>query len=61
MHRALALAERGRYTVSPNPMVGCVIGREGAVIAEGWHPRAGEAHAELAALQACDEARGATR
>ena len=36
MHRALALAERGRYTVSPNPMVGCVIVREGAVIAEGY-------------------------
>ena len=60
MHRALALAERGRYTVSPNPMVGCVIVREGAVIAEGWHQRAGEAHAEIAALQACDDARGAT-
>jgi diaminohydroxyphosphoribosylaminopyrimidine deaminase/5-amino-6-(5-phosphoribosylamino)uracil reductase len=60
MRRALELAERGRYTVSPNPMVGCVIGRDGVVIAEGWHRRAGEAHAEIDALQQCDDPRGAT-
>ncbi len=60
MLRALELAERGRYTVSPNPMVGCVIVRDGAVIAEGWHQRAGEAHAEIAALNACRDPRGAT-
>lgn len=60
MQRALALAERGRYTVSPNPMVGCVLVRDGAVIAEGWHERAGEAHAEVNALRACGDARGAT-
>jgi diaminohydroxyphosphoribosylaminopyrimidine deaminase/5-amino-6-(5-phosphoribosylamino)uracil reductase len=60
MHRALALAERGRYTVSPNPMVGCVIVRDGDVIAEGFHRRAGEAHAEIDALQQCENARGAT-
>jgi diaminohydroxyphosphoribosylaminopyrimidine deaminase/5-amino-6-(5-phosphoribosylamino)uracil reductase len=60
MRRALELAERGRYTVSPNPMVGCAIVRDGAVIAEGWHRRAGEAHAEIDALQQCADPRGAT-
>jgi diaminohydroxyphosphoribosylaminopyrimidine deaminase/5-amino-6-(5-phosphoribosylamino)uracil reductase len=60
MQRALELAERGRYTVSPNPMVGCVIVRDGAIVAEGWHRRAGEAHAEIEALRQCDDARGAT-
>ena len=50
MVRALALAERGLYTTTPNPRVGCVIVREGAVIGEGWHQRAGEAHAEINAL-----------
>jgi len=48
--RALALAERGRYTVSPNPMVGAVVVRGGRTIAEAWHRRAGGAHAEAAAL-----------
>jgi len=60
MHRALALAEKGRFTTSPNPMVGCVIVRDGEVIAEGWHARAGEAHAEIEALRVCDDPRGAT-
>ncbi|HEX8171179.1 MAG TPA: bifunctional diaminohydroxyphosphoribosylaminopyrimidine deaminase/5-amino-6-(5-phosphoribosylamino)uracil reductase RibD [Thermoanaerobaculia bacterium] len=60
MRRALFLAEQGRYSVSPNPMVGCVIVRDGAVIAEGWHRRAGEPHAEIEALRNCDDARGAT-
>ena len=60
MRRALELAQNGRYTVSPNPMVGCVIVRDGNVIAEGWHRRAGEAHAEIEALRNCDDARGAT-
>ncbi|MEA2165145.1 MAG: diaminohydroxyphosphoribosylaminopyrimidine deaminase [Thermoanaerobaculia bacterium] len=59
MRRALELAERGRYSVNPNPMVGCVIVRDGIVIAEGWHRRAGEPHAEIEALRDC-EARGAT-
>ncbi len=60
MRRALELAERGRYSVSPNPMVGCVLVRDGEVIAEGWHQRAGEPHAEIRALQKCDDPRGAT-
>lgn len=59
MRHALDLAARGRYSVSPNPMVGCVIVRDGNVIAEGWHHRAGEPHAEIEALRGCD-ARGAT-
>ncbi len=59
MRQALELAGRGRYSVSPNPMVGCVIVRDGAILAEGWHERAGQAHAEVAALAQCD-ARGAT-
>jgi diaminohydroxyphosphoribosylaminopyrimidine deaminase/5-amino-6-(5-phosphoribosylamino)uracil reductase len=61
MRRALELAVRGRYTASPNPMVGCVIVREGRVIGEGFHRRAGEDHAEIEALRACTEsAEGAT-
>jgi len=50
MARALALAARGLWTTSPNPRVGCVIARDGEVIGEGFHERAGEAHAEVAAL-----------
>src|SRR5690242_7287763 len=50
MAQALALAERGLYTATPNPRVGCVIARGERVIAEGFHARAGEAHAEVAAL-----------
>jgi len=60
MRRALELAERGRYSVSPNPMVGCVIVRDGQIIAEGFHRRAGEAHAEVEALKQTNDARGAT-
>ena len=61
MARALRLAERGLYTTMPNPRVGCVLVKEGEVIAEGWHIRAGEGHAEVNALQlAGDNARGAT-
>ncbi len=60
MRRAIDLARRGRFTVSPNPMVGCVIVRDGEVIAEGWHQRAGEPHAEIEALGRCDDPRGAT-
>ena len=61
MTRALELAERGLYTTTPNPRVGCVIVRDGAVVGEGWHERAGQAHAEVNALaQAGQKARGAT-
>lgn len=60
MRRALELAQRGRYSVSPNPMVGCVIARQSEILAEGWHERAGEAHAEVAALSHCPEPGGAT-
>src|SRR5271156_4360301 len=56
--RALELAARGLYTTDPNPRVGCVLARGGETLGEGWHERAGEAHAEVAALRA---ARGAVR
>jgi diaminohydroxyphosphoribosylaminopyrimidine deaminase / 5-amino-6-(5-phosphoribosylamino)uracil reductase len=60
MTRALELAARGLNTTDPNPRVGCVIVREGRVIGEGWHVRAGEPHAEVLALRAAGpEARGA--
>ena len=60
MERAFALAERGRYSVSPNPMVGAVVVRDGRVVGEGFHRRAGEPHAEVLALRrAGDAARGA--
>jgi diaminohydroxyphosphoribosylaminopyrimidine deaminase/5-amino-6-(5-phosphoribosylamino)uracil reductase len=61
MGRALALAERGLMTATPNPRVGCVVVRDGRVVGEGWHERAGEPHAEVHALRmAGDAARGAT-
>ncbi|SFM41987.1 diaminohydroxyphosphoribosylaminopyrimidine deaminase [Ectothiorhodospira mobilis] len=61
MGRALQLAARGLYTTDPNPRVGCVLVREGQVVGEGFHARAGEAHAEVLALRAAgEEARGAT-
>lgn len=58
--RALELAERGRPTATPNPVVGCVIVRDGQVIGEGWHARPGGDHAEVAALNAAGDATGAT-
>ncbi|WP_422360385.1 bifunctional diaminohydroxyphosphoribosylaminopyrimidine deaminase/5-amino-6-(5-phosphoribosylamino)uracil reductase RibD [Reichenbachiella sp.] len=50
MQRALELAEQGLGAVSPNPMVGCVIVHDDAIIGEGWHERYGEAHAEVNAI-----------
>lgn len=60
MARALELAEKGRYSTHPNPRVGCVLVRDGQVIGEGWHRRAGEPHAERNALAMAGDARGAT-
>jgi len=61
MARALRLAARGIYTAHPNPMVGCVLARDGEIVGEGWHEAAGEAHAEINALTAAGaKARGAT-
>ena len=59
--RAYRLAERGRGTTSPNPLVGCVLVRDGEIMGEGYHERAGGPHAEAAALEhAGERARGAT-
>lgn len=61
MRRALELAERGRGLVSPNPLVGAVLVRDGEVVGEGWHEGPGTPHAEAVALdRAGDRARGAT-
>jgi len=61
MARALELAARGLFTTTPNPRVGCVLVRDGESVGEGWHVRAGEAHAEVHALaMAGERARGAT-
>lgn len=61
MERALRLAERGRGRTSPNPMVGAVLVKNGKIVGEGFHPKAGEPHAEVFALrQSGDAARGAT-
>ena len=61
MARALQLAEQGLYSTTPNPRVGCVIVNDGLVVGEGWHRRAGEAHAEVHALRAAaGKASGAT-
>ena len=64
MARALALAENGLCTTTPNPRVGCVVVKDAVVIGEGWHERAGGAHAEVLALEAArasgHDTRGAT-
>ena len=61
MRRALALAEKGLFTTTPNPRVGCVITRNERIVGEGWHERAGGPHAEAVALErAGAEAAGAT-
>jgi diaminohydroxyphosphoribosylaminopyrimidine deaminase/5-amino-6-(5-phosphoribosylamino)uracil reductase len=61
LQRALELAERGRGTTRPNPVVGAVVVESGGVVGEGWHERAGGPHAEVVALEAAGErARGST-
>src|SRR3954467_14177815 len=61
MRRAIELAERGRGTTYPNPLVGAVVVCDGEVVGEGWHERRGEPHAEVNALRAAGErARGST-
>jgi diaminohydroxyphosphoribosylaminopyrimidine deaminase / 5-amino-6-(5-phosphoribosylamino)uracil reductase len=61
MDLARCLAERGRYSVAPNPLVGAVVARDGSVLSEGWHSKAGEDHAEIVALgKAGGASRGAT-
>ncbi len=61
MAHALRLAEKGLWTTEPNPRVGCVLVKDGRIVGEGWHQRAGESHAEIHALKAAGEqARGAT-
>lgn len=61
MRRALVLAEGGRYTAAPNPLVGCVLVRDGQLVGQGFHRRAGEGHAEVLALaEAGPRAVGAT-
>lgn len=61
MAQALRLAEKGLYSTSPNPRVGCVLVRDRRVVGSGWHERAGAPHAEIHALAAAgEEARGAT-
>jgi diaminohydroxyphosphoribosylaminopyrimidine deaminase/5-amino-6-(5-phosphoribosylamino)uracil reductase len=61
MRQALDLAARGLYITTPNPRVGCVIVKDGAVVGTGWHEKAGMPHAEVLALKAAGgRARGAT-
>ena len=61
MRRALELAEKGLYTATPNPRVGCVVTKDETIVGEGWHERAGGPHAEVIALQnAGNAAAGAT-
>lgn len=61
MQRALDLAAKGQYTTTPNPSVGCVLVKNGEIIGEGFHFKAGQLHAERVALaQAGEKAKGAT-
>ncbi|MBV8245291.1 MAG: bifunctional diaminohydroxyphosphoribosylaminopyrimidine deaminase/5-amino-6-(5-phosphoribosylamino)uracil reductase RibD, partial [Candidatus Eremiobacteraeota bacterium] len=60
LERALELAARGAGSTFPNPPVGAVVVKNGAIAGEGFHHRAGAAHAEVEALQATSDARGAT-
>ena len=61
MRRAIELARQGQYSTKPNPNVGCVIVKDGVVVGEGFHPKAGQPHAEVFAMrQAGEQAHGAT-
>lgn len=61
MRRAIEMARQGQYSTKPNPNVGCVIIKDGVVVGEGFHPKAGQPHAEVFAMrQAGKQARGAT-
>ncbi|ENU28420.1 bifunctional diaminohydroxyphosphoribosylaminopyrimidine deaminase/5-amino-6-(5-phosphoribosylamino)uracil reductase RibD [Acinetobacter modestus] len=61
MQQAIELARLGQYSTKPNPNVGCVIVKDGQLIGEGYHPKAGQPHAEVFALrQAGEHAKGAT-
>lgn len=61
MQRALQLAQKGEFTTTPNPAVGCVLVKEGEIVGEGFHFRAGKPHAEVMALKmAGEKAKGAT-
>ncbi|NNH25587.1 bifunctional diaminohydroxyphosphoribosylaminopyrimidine deaminase/5-amino-6-(5-phosphoribosylamino)uracil reductase RibD [Acinetobacter terrestris] len=61
MQRAIELARLGQYSTKPNPNVGCVIIKDGQLVGEGFHPQAGQPHAEVFAMrQAADQAKGAT-
>ena len=60
MGRALELAALGRGRTSPNPMVGCVVVRDGAIVGEGYHEKAGAPHAEVNALRQAGEVTNAT-
>ncbi len=60
MLHALQLAKRGMYTTKPNPRVGCLLVKDNKIIAEGWHIRAGQGHAEVEALKKTQDAQGAT-
>ena len=61
MARALQLAQRGLFTTTPNPRVGCVLVRDGRIVGEGWHEKAGMPHAEAAALTAIVGAGGTAK
>jgi diaminohydroxyphosphoribosylaminopyrimidine deaminase / 5-amino-6-(5-phosphoribosylamino)uracil reductase len=60
MARAIKLAQKGLYTTDPNPRVGCVLVKDGQIVGEGWHKKAGEGHAEVEALKNAGDVSGAT-
>ncbi len=60
MARAIQLAKNGWYTTDPNPRVGCVLVKDDQIVSEGWHVEAGQAHAEIDALNKIESCEGAT-